>query len=444
MFKHHPVVVATALALSCSAASGFEAAVELNASVGNSDNIASVPTDETSETIQTVGLAFVLTEDSPKTTIDIAGNALFYRYVDGTFDEELIGGASVSVVRTLVPERFFWNLDDDFGQQIIDPLRAATPINREDINIFRTGPEYVLPLGDRTAMRLDGRYSKITYAETSVVDNARRRAQLTFERTIGPRAVADIGFNAEDIDFDLFDNDLKRRQVYIGANLTGARSSFVARVGVNDFSSEEESESEPESEDEGLLFDLAFSRQVGRRGTLNLEVEHGFSDSGDIFGFGQGIDRDFTVTQDAITTPDVMELDSLAVSYDVQSVRTSWSLRMFHVDENYVTEDHIDRKRDGLRFGMMRSFSSRWRLFLRGRVTRRDFYELNRVDDDKIASLEISRRLGGAAEIGFRVEQFTRESDEPLAEYEENRVFVTFRFRPVGRANMGLEPDLAR
>src|SRR5690606_12996198 len=125
------------------------------------------------------------------------------------------------------------------------------------------------------------------------------------------------------------------------------------------------------------------------RGAFNLEVGHGFSDAGDIFGFGQGIDRDFTLTQDAISTPDVLEIDTVSVSYDVQSARMSWSLRAFHAEENYATDDRIDRERDGVRFGMMRAFSPRWRLFLRGRLTRRDFYELGRADDDKIVSMEM-------------------------------------------------------
>jgi len=183
--------------------------------------------------------------------------------------------------------------------------------------------------------------------------------------------------------------------------------------------------------DEGPLYDLSFARDAGQRGRLGVELGRGFSDAGELFGFNQGLDRDFSLTQDSIATPDFFESERLTVNYDWSSQVTSWSLRSFLAREQYQSVSRNNRERRGIQLSMRRSIGSVWDFYFSSRVTKRDFSELGRVDNDDLVSLEFSRGVGLQLQLGFRLDQSTRDTTDPFGGYDENRFSLTLRYRPL-------------
>src|SRR5262245_44123310 len=108
---------------------------------GNLDNVArmSVSTYGNKET------ARIKTDWSAGVSLDmysqdVLGNHTYY---------DVLWGLDVQ----LVPKRFQWRFEDTFGQVLIDPQQPDTPLNREGLNVFATGPTIALPINDRTEFR---------------------------------------------------------------------------------------------------------------------------------------------------------------------------------------------------------------------------------------------------------------------------------------------------
>ena len=75
-----------------------------------------------------------------------------------------------------VPERFALVLDNVYGQIATDPFSPIGPENRQNTNFLSTGPDWYIPLGERTRAYLGGRYG---------VGAVRRSTDNDSERLLG-------------------------------------------------------------------------------------------------------------------------------------------------------------------------------------------------------------------------------------------------------------------
>ena len=112
--------------------SSLAAEVESNFRLGYgwSDNITRVPSDPVDEKIQSVGLSFNYVEETRKLDAIIRSSFDFLHYENGTFDDDLVGGVIADFTYWFIDERLNWVLQDNYGQQLINPLAAATPNNQ--------------------------------------------------------------------------------------------------------------------------------------------------------------------------------------------------------------------------------------------------------------------------------------------------------------------------
>src|SRR5688572_10032717 len=149
------------------------------AGVGYSDNIGRVPSNETDETIGTVGLELDWSERTRRIRGDATVDLSYYEYMDDTFDSEVLGTANGTLALAIVPETFQWVFQDSFGQAQSDPFAPASPTTREDLNYFSTGPDLTVRFGSTGFGRVFGRWSQTSY----------ERSPLDAERTSGGVAV---------------------------------------------------------------------------------------------------------------------------------------------------------------------------------------------------------------------------------------------------------------
>ena len=117
--------------------------LNLDAEIGaeHSDNVRRVATDEQSDTIGTARVTLTLEEMRPRLEARIAADVQYRHYFDDSYDSEVVGGLSGDVAWSILPERFIWIVQDNYGQIAADRAQPDTPDNREDINYFTTGPD---------------------------------------------------------------------------------------------------------------------------------------------------------------------------------------------------------------------------------------------------------------------------------------------------------------
>src|SRR5689334_7475535 len=86
---------------------------QVTAGAAHSDNLTRVATDEQDADIASAGFKFSFDEQTRKLTADLVGNFDYQKYLDDTYDDELIGSFVGDVTLAFVPERFNWVFGDN-------------------------------------------------------------------------------------------------------------------------------------------------------------------------------------------------------------------------------------------------------------------------------------------------------------------------------------------
>jgi len=129
----------------CAPAAEFSG--ELGVGAIYSDNIRLAPTDPTGDTIGVATTDFSLHEEARHLVADVAANLQYLTYAHSIYSNELVGDFTGYGKIALLPGRIDWVVQDNFGQQQLDPGLPVTPENLENINYFSTGPDVTIPLG---------------------------------------------------------------------------------------------------------------------------------------------------------------------------------------------------------------------------------------------------------------------------------------------------------
>ena len=71
----------------------------------------------------------------------VSARMTYEHYVNGSFDDQLLFGVDAFSTLMIRPRWFSWTVEDRFGQAPVSRLAAITADNRQDFNVFSTGPE---------------------------------------------------------------------------------------------------------------------------------------------------------------------------------------------------------------------------------------------------------------------------------------------------------------
>src|SRR6476659_4645180 len=85
---------------------------QLTAGAAHSDNVTRVADDKQDEDIATAGARFSFDAESRKTKSDLVGNFEYQKFLDDTYDPQLIGNFSGNLLIAFAPDRFTWNFSD--------------------------------------------------------------------------------------------------------------------------------------------------------------------------------------------------------------------------------------------------------------------------------------------------------------------------------------------
>ena len=397
--------------------------------VGRTDNIARTDTNPIDEDIVTGGLLLTLTEESRNVQADILARAVRYMYQDNTFDDETLGTVNGQVLFTSDNGGFGWLIQDTYGQQIIDVFRPITPNNRENVNVFTTGPDFRIPAGQQNSVVFNLRYTDIAY-EVRPQDNDRRSATVQLRRQSTPNRAIALFVTGDDIRYDdqTVNFDLDRLQAFGRLDVTSPRTNMTLDIGWVEIESDI-------TESDGLLAALTLNRQVSPSATLGIAGGTRFSEAGDIFSEFQGPgDRgvgvfDNDATADVENTSDPFRLNYANIDYFYETGRTTFGVGGGWRDEDYEVRDDLNRSLTNINVNVQRRLSTRFRVQAYVRFGKRDFETIGQEDDDlelgALFGLDVGRRLS----FNLEATRFERDSNVQAASFKENRFFLTVQYR---------------
>src|SRR5690606_8819583 len=229
--RERSVAACCCLFLACASAEGA-VSYGLTAGIGHTDNVARTVEGEIDETIATLGAALDAAYESRRIRAQLATQLNYLDYIDDTFDSELLGNLVAGAELDIISERFTWMVEDTFGQVATDHLSAVSPSNREDVNYFTTGPDLSFPLGERSTVRAQARYSDV-YFENSDLDTERKFGILGIERRLSMSSYISLRASSERVEYDKApaNTGFDREEAYLDYDLQGARTSIKTNLG---------------------------------------------------------------------------------------------------------------------------------------------------------------------------------------------------------------------
>jgi len=392
-----------------------------------SDNISRTPTDEEDGTIGRAGLLLDYAERTNRLDTKVNTNVAYEHYFDDTFDDAVIGGVAGVMTASIVPERFKWLVQENFGQIDSDPFAADTPSNRENVNYFTTGPDFAFRLGSTFTLALSGRYSSTTYEETDL-DGERYGATASLIRRMSSASSLSLNVTGDQLKFDdtTVNQDYDRYQAFLRYSLTGSRTTVLADLGYTrlDF--------DPEESD-GTLAKLSLSRKVSASTTLTFGVGTQFSDAGDIFRDMQDQGGVQQGGEAVVATSDPFESRFASLAWAFERNRTAFGLSASYNDEDYENLTTADRTLTIWNAYFNRELARSLDLRVYARLEQEDFDSLNFQDDEWQYGASLGWALGRTIELRLAFDRYDRDSTDPTTEFVENRTSLYVTWYPAGR-----------
>jgi hypothetical protein len=404
--------------------------LDLSATIGafHSDNIGRSSVDEQSETVGEAGLRLGIAREQGRLTADVTADLRYRKYFDDSYDEELMGGLDGMLTYWFLPERFSWVVEDNFGKALIDPRAVETPGNRQSANFFSTGPDFRLPLGDRTEVLLSGRWSDASFSESNA-DSQRLTGNVGLLRHLSPTSSVSLNALTERVEFDdeIVNSNYDRQSAFIGYDARGARTTISLQAGytaMHDFG---------ETSD-GPLFDLTIARELSPRSTLTLNAGTNLTDSANAMRRDQGISGVSTEGDIGVVSSDPFQSDYASIELALEGVRTSLDFVA-----NWRAEDHeqdavLNRDSIGALATLTRRLSQTLSMSLFGGWTTEDYADSGVEFDEWTYGADLDWEFSRHFGLTLRVDRFDGSGDTPLGadqrDYTENRIALNLDYTP--------------
>lgn len=220
-------------------------------------------------------------------SVNMLGDVERLEYLNHSYSGSFYGQFNGSALLGKNTDPLQWQLQDSFGEAMIDPLQAPNPQSLQTINDIATGPRVNLHFGLRNRLRLSGQYSRTTY-QRSPFDSQTFQGGMDFSHALS--AASYVGLQGSFARTEYIES-ATLQQVLIGPvsnfNLwqgaavfsgTYQRARLMLRAGYNvlDFG-QGSRKGEP-------LFQLNISRQISPFSTVFLNAQSSYSMNGGSLG----------------------------------------------------------------------------------------------------------------------------------------------------------------
>ena len=419
------------LALASGPAPAVAQEVQFAASVGatHSDNIGRVAEDEVSETTATAGLVLGIERQGSRLGADVAADLQWRNYLDDTYGDEVVGGLAATLVFAVVPDRFTWTIQDNFGQTLVDRRFAETPDNRQNTNFFTTGPDLYVPLGERTRLELSARWSDVAYEDTQA-DSERYSGTVGFLRVLGPRSNLGLNGTFERIEYDdstpALDFDYDRVSGYLSYGVQGGRTELELRAGYTTVDGALRTYDAP-------LFGLTLTRQVGARSTLEFNAGTNLTDSSDVFTRDQMLGGVDAGTGTVVVSQDPLRSDYMSLGLSVEGTRSTLRFGVNWTKDEQENFTALDRERLGGSVLLTRQMSQRLTARLFGSYATEEI-EQGADFDEWVVGAGLEWAFTETFSLALQVDRNDGSGDTGVGatsrDYVENRVSLTISYSP--------------
>jgi len=316
-------------------------------------------------------------------------------------------------------------VENVYTQTLIDPLQSDTQSNREDINIFNTGPNYYWRLNSQHNINFEARFQN-TYYNTTDGDSDRISTALGWVYRVNSSLSASL--NAEFATLDYKDNtesdDYMNNDLFVRLAYQRGRNIFAAEAGITNF------DFETQDDIKGNRYLLSLQNQRTTNSDIFLEFSHSITDE------ATEILSDARDPQSGDATPtsvgtDIFTEDNINIRYTNTTNSFGFLAEIEDIKRDYVTQNELDIHSFQVSIQPTIIFSQIASLDLEA-MQLTTLYEdpslFGREDVDTTYILRYNNSFSRNLSWSLSVETEQRKSTVSGNDYEDNRILATLSY----------------
>ncbi len=420
------VLVATPALASAQGTDGERFVMTLDLGVEHSDNPGRFSPRGPDDTVLVPRASFDLDRSGEQWRARGSGFAEYRFSTTGDFEDELRANLALRADRSLRPAGLEWTFQNVASVEPVDLLASDSPENRQQTNVFMTGPNWQLRPGAPTRAVIDARYVNSWAEDNDEFDSDRLQFSTRVLRQIAERREAWLGAELAEVRYR---DDIAVIEDYRRYDLLAGLSAGTDLFTLDLSGGYTRIDPTPGARLSEPVARLAMAWEPDRTRRVRLLAFHELTDS--VRQLSAGIDRlDLPVATVGRlpVNSQIFELSSVELGWDDRVGRVNWSLTPFVRDYGYP----LDPAQDFTELGAdARAF---WRITPSMTLQaglgsyRRRFDNVERRDTDLRASLFLVRRFNPRWSGRIGGMRYQRDSNIASADSRENIIAVQVTF----------------
>jgi hypothetical protein len=376
-----------------------------------------------SDTIGELLADFTLHEQTRRTDADIISNLQYLNYAHGIYSSQVIGNLAGNGKYAFIPGQFEWIVQDNFGQQQLNPATAITPTNLENINYFSTGPNLLITFNPSLQAELAARYSRVWY-QTSDLDSNQADASVALVHPLSATSNLSVHAESERVRYvdSVANPDFTTQQGYVRYDAQGGRSKVTLDLGVNYVTG-------LTSKGTGLLIQAAVSHALSASSRLELAVGQDVSNNGDFLRQLQNLNgvAASAASLQSSNDPFVNRYASAAWKFDRN--RTNFSVDLQRFAERHLDNTALDQVRAQADAILRRALTPQTAATIGASYARATYNGTTDSYRELVASAALEWRIQRRLDVRAEYDHFKQRGEVITNTFVENRIGVTVGVR---------------
>lgn len=414
------------LLLACSQVKAVDVGFQLDLILAKHDNVNLDQFPEGDEWVSTITGTIEVIENSSNLVADLNASVSTLNYKNDPSQNTTDLDLTLNALWIVNPRRFEWLVSDVYTQTLIDPLQSDVQSNRENTNIFTTGPNYYWRLNSQHNINFEARYQN-TYLDFTDGDSERLSTALGWVYRVNSSISASL--NAELATLDYQDNtlsDYMNNDLFVRVAYQRGRNNFTAEAGISNF------DFESQDDISGQRYLLSLQNQRTTNSDIFLEYSHSITDEAtELASEAQDTIPGSTLPTSASSVgTDIFTEDNINIRYNRTTNRFGFLAEIEDIKRDYVTQNELDIHSFRVSIQPTINFSQTASLNLEAMRTK-TIYEVSspeREDVDTTYILRYNNSFSRNLNWSLSVETEQRKSTVSLNDYEDNRVLATLSY----------------
>ncbi len=395
--------------------------------IGATDNVHQSSSHSTSQTLAAANLFFDLIRSGSRLQMSALGNFSDINYLEHAYSNQVLGRFDGFGKLTLWKHHLSWVVQDDYGDQEINPLESMTPTNLQRVNIFSTGPELKLTPTLSSFVDLKALYSRSSYQNSPFDEQAGTGSISIGHRFSEVSSISLVG-DVQQLRFDntTVNRNYQTREYYGRYAVRGARTAIELDAGLAQANDTGAWTSSP-------LVRLSLSRNVSPFSSITLAGGRDYQNAmGSFAGLSAGAAGGIPIGAVTQTTANALQTYGNA-GWEFHRLRTTIALTGAWHRNQYDRQSTFDVTNADVELSLQRKLTPRLSANVTATADRARYFNHGFTDNFATAGAGLTYRPGRWLVIyGTYTHEFRRTSGSAARgiRFDDNRGFIMIGYYP--------------